>query len=79
MINHDNWAIMINTTLGLWAAGEWHNQPSVSMSKRYMADYLITRQDANGSWGVEHVATWWRTRACRCCRTSFGETHDRQR
>lgn len=61
-INRDNWMGRTNTTLGLWAASEWHNQPSVAMSKRLMADYLISRQDANGSWAVDHNATWWRTR-----------------
>jgi hypothetical protein len=62
-INHENWILMATTTMGLWGATQWHEPSDVAFSKRRMADYLITRQEANGSWGIEHDAAWWRTRA----------------
>jgi hypothetical protein len=52
----------IMTSLGLWATTAWHDQKPVAMSNGRMADFLMTRQLADGSWQSDHPYAWWRTK-----------------
>jgi hypothetical protein len=59
-IVHDaGYYMTTNTSLGLWAAKEWHDQKSVAMTTRRMADYLVTQQQGNGSWSADYPYLWW--------------------
>lgn len=58
--NSEAYAV-INTTLGLWAASAWHNVPEIINSRQRMASYLMSRQQPDGAWPVEHPYAWWRT------------------
>lgn len=59
IVHADAYYMTTNTSLGLWAAKEWHDQKSVAMTTRRMADYLITQQQANGSWNADYPYLWW--------------------
>lgn len=59
ILHEDGYYATTNTSLGLWAAKEWHDQKSVALTTRKMADYLITQQPANGSWNVDYANLWW--------------------
>ncbi|ROZ79731.1 carboxypeptidase regulatory-like domain-containing protein [Ramlibacter sp. WS9] len=50
-----------NTTLGLWAASQWHDPAAVNYSRVRMGKFLMKYQSANGSWPVDHASAWWRT------------------
>jgi hypothetical protein len=52
----------IMTSLGLWATTAWHDQKPVAMSNARMADFLMTRQQTDGSWQSDHPYAWWRTK-----------------
>lgn len=53
--------VKVSSTLGLWALGEWHRQASVRNTQSALARYLMTVQEADGTWTSDHVTSWWRT------------------
>ncbi|HEY8356292.1 MAG TPA: carboxypeptidase regulatory-like domain-containing protein, partial [Ramlibacter sp.] len=52
-----------NTTLGMWAATQWHDPAAVNYSKVRMANYLMKVQSSDGSWYPDHVSAWWRSQS----------------
>lgn len=52
-----------NTTLGLWATGEWHGKKELGLSIYKMSKYLMGVQDSQGGWNPDHVSVWWQSKA----------------
>jgi hypothetical protein len=54
---------MTGNTLGLWAGTQWRDPQAVLTGNRRMAEYVMSRQQSNGSWPADHPYAWWRTQA----------------
>lgn len=47
------------TMLGLWALNAWRDTKNIAMLLSRAAEFVMSTQDADGSWHADHVSGWW--------------------
>ena len=60
------------TQLGLWALISWHDQNEAKPYIVKAADYLLPRQNSDGSWSADHPYGWWGEVASSTALTMMG-------